>query len=314
MERLHEVSRQFKRCYLWVIVALGLPGNLASLFTFLHMRSLGSCVVYVAVLAVVDSLALVEKLLLSLLQEHEVPFSPTSCKALLFLANGLVIYANWIIVALAAERLFAVCRPLALTAYWTRSRAAAGLVALLLLSLVACAPVLVLSEPTHDARSCMNAVGRRSMARVWHWVNVTLYGFLPCLSLLAINVAIVSLLRRARRKHRQLCHGAAGSRSRSGARPRSYAGRGARAGPGAGSGRGPVKQRELGDSQRQASVMLLVASFVLIVLTTPRCALLLMQQLWRPRDLLLVARMRVFNQVSRFEGEAGGRSGGKKEA
>ena len=33
--RLEEISAHFKRYYLWVIVALGLPGNLASLLTFL---------------------------------------------------------------------------------------------------------------------------------------------------------------------------------------------------------------------------------------------------------------------------------------
>ena len=80
MEWLGEVSAQFKRHYLWVILALGLPGNLASLLTFLHMRRLGSCVVYVAVLAVVDSLALLEKLALSLLQQHRRPFNHESCK------------------------------------------------------------------------------------------------------------------------------------------------------------------------------------------------------------------------------------------
>ncbi|XP_070212683.1 probable G-protein coupled receptor B0563.6 [Littorina saxatilis] len=269
--RLEEVSAQFKRYYLWVILALGLPGNVASLLTFLHMRSLGSCVVYVGVLAVVDSLALLVKLTLSLLQQHDAVFTTAACKALLFLANSLVVYANWIVVALAAERLFAVCRPLALSVYWTRSRAAWGLAGVLLLSLLACTPVLVVSVPTEDGSSCMSDEQHRSTAEAWHWANVTLYGFLPCLSLLTFNVAIIVLLRKARRQQLQLSLSGKASGGR---------------------------QRVAADGQRQASVILLVASFVLIVLTIPRCAMLLMQQMWFPGDLVLIARVRVLNQVT----------------
>ena len=277
LQRLEAVSEQFKRYYLWVILALGLPGNLASLLTFLHMRSLGSCVVYVAVLAVVDSLALVGKLTLLLLQQHHYSFTPESCKALLFLGNAIVIYANWIVVALAAERLFAVCRPLTLSVYWTRSRAAGGLAVLMLTSLLVCVPVVVVSVPTNDTLSCVYAPQHRRTAQAWHWANVTMYGFLPCLSLLAVNVAIISLLRRARRKQLQLCQGRDSS---------SYCG-------------GSTANRRLtADTQKQASLILLVASFVLIVLTVPRCALLLMQQLWRSQDIVVIARVRILNQVS----------------
>ncbi|XP_070212685.1 probable G-protein coupled receptor B0563.6 [Littorina saxatilis] len=287
--RLEEVSAQFKRYYLWVILALGLPGNVASLLTFLHMRSLGSCVVYVGVLAVVDSLALLVKLTLSLLQQHDAVFTTAACKALLFLANSLVVYANWIVVALAAERLFAVCRPLALSVYWTRSRAAWGLAGVLLLSLLACSPVLVVSVATEDGSSCMSDEQHRSTAEAWHWANVTLYGFLPCLSLLTFNVAIIVLLRKARRQQLQLCNGHSGS----GAAGTPKAAAKALSGKASGG-----IQRVAADGQWQASVILLVASFVLIVLTIPRCAMLLMQQMWSPGDLVLIARVRVLNQVT----------------
>ena len=278
LQLLDAVSVQFKHYYLWVILALGLPGNVASLLTFLHMRSLGSCVVYVAVLAVVDSLALVGKLTLLLLQRQRYSFTPESCKALLFLVNAVVVYANWIVVALAAERLFAVCRPLALSVYWTRSRAGGVLAALMLTSLLVCVPVVVISVPTNDTMSCVLAPQHRRTAQAWHWVNATVYGFLPCLVLLTANVAIISMLRRARRKQLQLCPGRDQSSARCG---------------------GPQGARRLTvDTQRQASFILLVASFVLIVLTIPRCALLLLQQLWRPLDVVVIARVRLLNQVS----------------
>ncbi|KAL8579689.1 hypothetical protein ACOMHN_065288 [Nucella lapillus] len=214
LEHLEAVSRQLKRHYLWVILTLGLPGNLASLLTFLHMRSLGSCVVYVAVLAVVDSVALLQKLALSLMQEFRVSFTPHSCKALLFLANALVIYANWIVVALAAERLFAVYRPLALGVYWTRSRAAWAMAGLLGICLVVCVPVIIIAVPRdEDHLTCVFAQEFRETAEAWHWANVSLYGFLPCSLLLGMNLAIISLLRRAQRQQQELCASRPGSSS-----------------------------------------------------------------------------------------------------
>ena len=237
-------------------------------------------------------------------------------KALLFLGNALVIYANWIVVALATERLFAVCRPLALSVYWTRSRAAGCLALLMAASLAVCVPVLVFSVPTNDTLSCVYAPRHRRAALSWHWANVTMYGFLPCLSLLAVNVAIISLLRRARRQQLQLCQGTSSSSSAAvhggrggGGRGGGGGGRGGGSGRGGGGGGGAKSKGVLtAESQRQASLILLVASFVLIVLTIPRCSLLLMQQLWAPRDLVVIARVRILNQVSarRRGGVAGG--------
>ena len=50
--------------------------------------------------------------------------------------------------ALAVKRLFAACRPLKLSVYWTRSRAAGGLAVLILTSLLDCVPVVVVNVPT----------------------------------------------------------------------------------------------------------------------------------------------------------------------
>nr|KAG5706158.1 hypothetical protein BaRGS_025780 [Batillaria attramentaria] len=169
--QLDSVALAFKRYYLWAIVALGLPGNVASLLTFLHMRSLGSCVVYVGVLAVVDSLALLEKLFLSLMQEHGEVFTPGACKALIFLANAIMMYANWIVVALATERLFAVCRPLAVSVYWTRGRALCGLGILLVVMLVVCVPAIVATVPTDGGFGCGMRPDLPDLVLAWHWAN-----------------------------------------------------------------------------------------------------------------------------------------------
>ncbi|KAK7496305.1 hypothetical protein BaRGS_00012470, partial [Batillaria attramentaria] len=269
--QLDSVALAFKRYYLWAIVALGLPGNVASLLTFLHMRSLGSCVVYVGVLAVVDSLALLEKLFLSLMQEHGEVFTPGACKALIFLANAIMMYANWIVVALATERLFAVCRPLAVSVYWTRGRALCGLGILLVVMLVVCVPAIVATVPTDGGFGCGMRPDLPDLVLAWHWANVSLYGFLPCVLLLVINISIITRLRQARNKQQQLCHG-----------------------------HGPVSRRgkHQTESQRQANVILLVAAFVLIILTTPRCALVLMRHFWHPEDPVLKARLRVIRQVT----------------
>lgn len=267
-QRLKGIYTFFQDYLLWVIVVLGVPGNAACLLTFVRMRKLGSCVVYVSVLAVVDSLALLDKLLIKLLRIQNTTFSTYACKTLFFTGNTLVIYANWIVVALAAERLYAVCRPLAVSVYWTKSHAAAGLGALLLLCLLVCTPVILLSTSSDDGFTCKSVTDRTDLLQAWHWTNVLLFGVLPCLLLLAFNSAIIIRLRKARAVHRQLRQ---------------------------------VPQnriRSRAEVQRQASVLLLVASFVLVILTIPHCVMLLMQHFWHSTDPVIIGRVRILKQVT----------------
>lgn len=64
VRQLAALTQDIKRYYIWVILAFGFPGNLASLVVILRMRCFGSPALYVATLAVVDNLALIVKLLM----------------------------------------------------------------------------------------------------------------------------------------------------------------------------------------------------------------------------------------------------------
>ncbi|PVD29881.1 hypothetical protein C0Q70_09138 [Pomacea canaliculata] len=168
VRQLVALTQDIKRYYIWVILAFGFPGNLASLVVILRMRCFGSPALYVATLAVVDNLALIVKLLM--LHVQKVVFGTLGCKFLNFLGNHLVVYANWILIALAIERFVAVWEPLRISRTWTPHHAAVSLSALV----------------------------------IWQWVQTTAYSFVPCVLLITFNLLIALLIGRARRLQRSL--------------------------------------------------------------------------------------------------------------
>ena len=63
VSRLNETRQGLFASYLWVVFLLGFPGNIACVVTVLSMSTLSTATLYVALLAVVDALALLGKLI-----------------------------------------------------------------------------------------------------------------------------------------------------------------------------------------------------------------------------------------------------------
>ena len=100
----------------------------------------------------------------------------------------------------------------------------------------------------------------------WQWGQVTAYGFLPCTLLLTLNLLIIVLIGRARRFQRSMTPS---SMTPSCMTPSSK--------------RRPAANSCLaGGVQRQATILLVVTSAVLVLTTTPICVYILMQRWWRP--------------------------------
>ncbi|ESO98136.1 hypothetical protein LOTGIDRAFT_174312 [Lottia gigantea] len=102
-ETVSQLASKIQRYYLWVIFAVGVPGNIATLITVLKMKPLTSLTAYVAVLSVVDLLAIFVKLSLLAFQVNSVDILNGGCKFMIFLGNLLVCFASWILVAMAVE-------------------------------------------------------------------------------------------------------------------------------------------------------------------------------------------------------------------
>ncbi|OWF40588.1 hypothetical protein KP79_PYT04465 [Mizuhopecten yessoensis] len=123
--------------YLYVIVAIGLPGNLAAVVTICNMRPLTSSSVYMVMLAIVDSVNLGLKILYLQLTLYNVQMGHAGCKVMFFCGTFFMHYANWILVAMTIERFLAIWLPLKVSELCTRTRAflVMGLIAVPLLGL-----------------------------------------------------------------------------------------------------------------------------------------------------------------------------------
>lgn len=65
------------------------------------------------------------------------------CKVLFFMGNHLVVLANWILIAMAIERLLAVWKPLHVAHIWNSRRAVLSLVGIFFLTACLHIPILV---------------------------------------------------------------------------------------------------------------------------------------------------------------------------
>ncbi|KAK7110773.1 G-protein coupled receptor 183-like [Littorina saxatilis] len=261
-----------KQTYMWIIFAFGFPGNLISLVIILRLRCFGSPALYVATLAVVDNAAIMVKLLLVLFGEYKVSIGLMGCKAMFFLGNHLVVYANWVLVTMALERFVAVWQPLRVNRMWSTRKAAISLTVVLLVTVALTSPLFVTVTVTDKGgkQTCAVDPQYRLFMSIWQWCQVAAYGFLPCVMLLTLNVFIIVIISRARRFHRSMnpsfkSNGSATNNNSNNASTSSSCSM-----PG-------------GGVQRQATILLLVTSAVLVITTTPVCVYILLQQWWQPR-------------------------------
>jgi len=241
--------------YLWVILALGFPGNCATIVTVLKMSPARSLTVYIALLAVVDNLAIINKLLIFVLMDNRVPIGEVGCKVLGFGGNFLITFGNWLLVAMSIERFAAVWFPMKVGQMWTFKK---SLVAVVMLSVPLCGLFLHLLwiinivEEDDGIVSCdIHEEYRYFMMHVWYWVNVVVYAVVPCILLLVFNVLIVTGIVKSGKLRKQLKKG-----------------------------QGKEIRSNSADRNRPITIMLVTAALTLVVLTTPRCVMLILTPYW----------------------------------
>uniref|UniRef100_A0A2C9KP47 G-protein coupled receptors family 1 profile domain-containing protein n=1 Tax=Biomphalaria glabrata TaxID=6526 RepID=A0A2C9KP47_BIOGL len=105
LTELRVVTIAIKDNYLWVIMALGFPGNLLTFFTILSIRPRLRFTVYVAALAVVDNMCLVTKVININLNQRHVNMGDFGCQFLQYWGSLTGQWANWLLVMMTAERL-----------------------------------------------------------------------------------------------------------------------------------------------------------------------------------------------------------------
>ncbi|XP_046553046.1 neuropeptide SIFamide receptor-like [Haliotis rubra] len=236
-----------ERYYMWFILVLGFPGNLASIVTILRMSRLKSATFYVAVLATVDNTALILKTVFMELLHQPHAFSTPGCRFMCFFGLVTAAFSNWLLVAMATERFMAVRYPMKVASIWTLRRA------LVLTAVLFC---LLSVLHLHIFWTMVNAVHGCSYSPdyshftmdTWYWISASAYAFIPCSVLIIFNLLIVHNIQKSSKLRRQLTV----------ERDVSF-----------------KPQRISGNHDMQITIMLISVTIVFVILTIPRCAVML---------------------------------------
>ncbi|XP_041367753.1 growth hormone secretagogue receptor type 1-like [Gigantopelta aegis] len=253
---LQYIRSQIQNYYLWVIFALGFPGNCATIVTVIRMSPPRSLTVYIVLLAVVDNLALINKILIiALLVDLKVQIGDVGCRMFGFFGNFLATFANWLLVAMSIERFAAVWFPFHVGQWWTFRKSLVVLAAVAVPLIGLFLHYFWTFHFVYDAASgsvaCVHYYQYVAFISIFEWYNVAIYAFIPCFLLLVFNILVIHGIIRSTKSRRYL-NGSNGS------------------------GSGCLLH------QRQVTIMLVTAAIVLLVFTTPRCVLLILANYWKP--------------------------------
>ncbi|XP_070210195.1 thyrotropin-releasing hormone receptor-like [Littorina saxatilis] len=286
MLRLIEAGQGIHSSYIWVIFVLGFPANVACVVTVLSMTTLSTATLYVALLAVMDALTLVFKLVFHQMAYHRVYFGDLGCK-LITISYILNCYANWVLVLVCFERFLAVSWPLKKAVFFTKSRAYLiavvlfGIIFLIYLQLF----VLHISDPTGYKCGFNSDVG--TYIKVWYWFAAILFSFAPFILIVIFTWFIITGLRKYRAARKSIL--------RSDQHHHHHHHHQQHNGKAKGDKRGGENTTSV---ECAISVMMTVAAVVFLVLTLPNCILLLSYDRWRMYPPVENARWLLFEQVA----------------
>ncbi|XP_071109013.1 probable G-protein coupled receptor B0563.6 [Haliotis cracherodii] len=271
-ERLFAAGVYINNYYLWVIFGFGFSGNIASTVTLSRMKPMTTSKFYVALLAIIDNMAIFQKLLFHQLTYHEVEIGSIGCRIMNFLYLCLVTYSNWILVFMAIERFMAVTFPLRVSVIWNLNRARLSMI-ILGVVITAIYSHTFWTTLSHDGIQCGIAEEYDFFyRRIWYWINASLYSFIPSAILIVCNLLITLRVRKSGQRRSRLYSETELERG-----------------------------THLNRYERQITIMLLTVAVVFLVLTLPRTVFVLVDSSWTPGRLSLnYARKLLLDQLTFF--------------
>ncbi|PVD29893.1 hypothetical protein C0Q70_09150 [Pomacea canaliculata] len=187
----------FYKVYIWVLVGVGVPGNVACILVATSM-TLTTATLYMSLLAVADLLALVLRLISHQIYLYKVTLNTFVCKVDVFV-DLVSSYANWTLVLVCLERFLSIRFPLKKKIYFTKHRAI--LIAVLLGMILCLCHLYEFIQIDHiQERSCYYPESSLDfVTNYWHWIKACIYYFLPFILLLIFPCLIIVSLRRQRK-------------------------------------------------------------------------------------------------------------------
>ncbi|CAL1545511.1 unnamed protein product [Lymnaea stagnalis] len=99
------------KIYMWVFCGIGIPANILTFVTISKFQFRGVASFLVCLLVVIDSVALVAKLIEMQIIAHKVSLGQFGCKTIHVPSVTLTAISNWTVILICLERYVAVCKP-----------------------------------------------------------------------------------------------------------------------------------------------------------------------------------------------------------
>lgn len=246
----YKVALFINTYYLYIICGIGLPGNIAALVTVWKMKPLSSSSIFMIALASMDTMTLVIKELYYQLTYYDIQMFDLGCQFFVFIGQFSAHYANWILVAMTADRFIAIKFPLKVQKICTKTKVITALlviaVALLALNIHHFATMY---EGYHFLAKYKCSIKKEHeffMKKIWYWLDGVTFSVAPFCALTILNFFIIIGIRDSLKKQRDLTN---------------------------------LQQKQT-KQQMQITVMLITISVVFTLLTMPNCVFFIYEGYW----------------------------------
>lgn len=239
--------------YLYVVCAIGVPGNVACIVTLTCMKPTFSSAVYMVTLAIADLVAIALKLSYLLLTKNDVRIGDRMCQLIFMLGTVSQMYSNWILVAMTTERFIAIWFPFQVKKLCTKKNAVAVITLLLIFFILANIQFLFTFEEVKDTFMSWDCRPKENYKEfiqfVWYWIDGALYAMIPIIVILILNSLIIYSVRKSSNAQLHLTN--------------------------------RIKNmNEKISQQKQITMMLLTTSLVFLVLILPNCVFFIAREYW----------------------------------
>lgn len=248
----YDVALFLNRYYLIIICAIGIPGNIAALITLAKMRPLSSSLLYMVALAVVDTVALIIKILYLQITTVNIPLLDVGCKLIFLFGTFSMQYSSWILVSMTVERFIAIWFPLKVSKWCTRQRA---IIVMLVIGTLLMGLNFHYLWTYHEVEHSFYTYHCTSFPEymdfennVWYYLDGLAYSIIPFIVLIVCNIMIIVGIKRSSRKQRALTNKM-----------------------------DKLQSADKAKQQSQITIMLVTISIVFVLFTMPNCIFFIIQ-------------------------------------
>ena len=183
--------------WLPIIIPVGIIGNLLSFIVMMQRQNRRvSCCLYMAALAVSDSVALFRKGYEWLIYMFGKPYVQIECQILAYIGLGSVQYGIFLVLGMTVDRVLAIRFPWKARIYCTTFRAKLTILIRLIAVCLYNLPNFVTARPMgNPSYTCSTYVVPLPYIEVYLWATALLNFFVPLTSLVVMNIMILSAIR-----------------------------------------------------------------------------------------------------------------------